>query len=69
MAGFEYTQESFSQGRSLMTVNAGSFFIFHDEKEESGMKEMLMGHSGCPAYVITNDKFYKEQAMGVNLAS
>ena len=60
MAGFEYTYESFALGRTLQSIHAASFFIFHDEKEESKMKEMLMGHSGCPAYVITNEKFYQE---------
>jgi hypothetical protein len=59
MAGFTFAYETYISARTRMQVHARSFFVFHDEISVSKMKEVLMGHTAYPTFVVTDDDFYK----------
>ena len=59
IAGFDYRQVSYLNGRSLMAVNAGTLFMLHDEISLSKHKQVMMGHLGAKNDVVTNDEFYE----------
>lgn len=43
-----------------MSVYAGTMFMFHDEIEQSNMKQVMMGHKDAMAEVFTNSDFYEQ---------
>lgn len=42
-----------------MSVYAGTMFMFHDEIEQSGLKQVMMGHKDAMAEVFTSPDFYE----------
>jgi len=51
IVGFDYNQSTFLSGRSTMSVNAGTMFMFHDEVIVSNIKQVMMGHLNAKAEV------------------
>lgn len=57
IVGLDFMYEEFKSKRMLISLYAGTMFMFHDERD--GVKQVMMGHLDAMSEVAIDNGFYK----------
>lgn len=57
IVGLDFMFEEFKSKRQLISLYAGTMFMFYDERD--GVKQVMMGHLDAMSEVVVDDSFYE----------